>query len=452
MPSTASPNLASATASPEPDALENLLRSAGAHHLRVLLALPPDAANLPAAALLQAVHDWLSLGAAGIMVGDPELARAKTGKSTQPTPQEDRRSFLDALARLLRSTPGDRVLLTNSPGAPFPSTDQGTRPSAPGRHPGVLTAVALLPVRPATAAGLGAALEVATRSAVPSASRLLRFATAPATADPNAVASAAALLASPGAALFRFGDEIGLDTAPIPVTAPTPLSASAEGPSQPPGGSPMQWTPANIQQAPTEPVATPLLPAPGQPTPLGPYRPFVRPPPRSLTGGVPSGPQISLDRNLPPAPPPPNTLPGFTTGTLPVEPVRGETVNVATEERDPGSVLNAYRELLALRHGNPALRGGVQILVHPDAAQALAFLRLPPPGARTGGVVVVAANLGDTPVVLSLDAELAHAGLRPGPLRALFSYGRLALTGESSAALRLPPHAVFVGELLRRVR
>ncbi len=444
------PPAASPTASPESDALENLLRAAGARHLRVLLALPPNSASMPRGALLQTVHDWLSLGAAGVM--EPELALTTTRATTQQNVQENRRSLLDSLTRLLRATPGDRVLLTISPGASFLSTDQLTRSSAPGRRLGVLTAVALLPVRPATAAGLGAALEFAARSAVPAASRLLRFATAPATADPNAIASAAALLASPGAALFCFGDEIGLDTTPAPDTAPTSASAPVGRASQPPDGPVMQWTPANIQQAPIERLAAPILPAPGQPTPLGRYRPFVRPPPRSLTGGVPSGPQVSLDRNLPPAPPPPNTLPGFTSGTLPAEPVGGETVNVATEERDHGSVLNAYRDLLALRHGNPALRSGAQILLHPDAAHALAFLRLPPPGVRNGGVVVVAANLGDTPVVLSLNTSLAHTGLRPGPLRALFSYGKLALTGESSGALRLPPHAVFIGELLRSVR
>ena len=420
-----------------PDALENLIREAGYHHLRILPSLPPTLQHGDRARLLGTVHEWLAEGAAGIAV-PPSL---------EPTPPEA--AAYASLVNQLRATPGDRVLLTGPLSTPASPATVPAPPSGhkgyPGARSGLLSLSALLPASPATASILSSALlsllnTSASRSSLP----LLRLtaADAPTGGRPgaanmppmpaaNEIAAAAVLLASPSAALFDFGAEIGLNTAP--------------------GGNPsaplMQWTPTNVRQdAPVEPAETPA-PAPGQPTPFGAYKPFVRPPPRSLTGNDPAGPPVALDRNIPPAPPDPGTLPGFTAGLLPIPPVNGATLNVATQERDPRSTLNAFRSLLALRRGNPALREGTLVLLHPDDAGALVFLRRSPQGAPTAAAVIVAANLADTPVVLSLDAELRAQHLRPGPLRALFSDGPQTLTGESTAALRLPPHAVFLGEL-----
>lgn len=440
----------------DPDALESLIREASQHHLRILPSLTPALENGDRTQLLQTVHDWLAEGAAGIAVPEPPPGTAATDADA---------SLLARLAELLHSIPGDRVLLTSSastahvsnPPAPASSerrfqTLAGRNRAAPGAGSGQLITAALLPSAPATAAALRSALLTLTSGAGSSSgSPLLRLVPPPragggpgATVDPpdrNAVAAAAALLASRSAALFSFGAEIGLDTTPQGDPA-APL---------------MQWTPANVRQAPVERPEAPVAPlAPGQPTPFGAYKPFVRPPPRSLIGNVPTGPLVELDRNLPPSPPGLGTLPGFTAGVLPSAPIEGATLNVATQERDPRSILNAFRELLALHRGNPALREGTQIILHPNAApsgdqahasdNALVFLRCAPAAARTAGTVVVAANLGDSPLVLSLNSELPSLGLHAGPLRALFSYGPQVLTGESTSALRLPPHAVFVGE------
>lgn len=395
------------------EALEELIQEASRHHLRVLLTLPPALAAGPRDTLLRTVHEWLGEGAAGVFLRD--LPPGVSGGAAAG-------DSLAALGALLRATPGDRVLLTD-----FQQT---------GRYSTVTVLPTTPDVRPNAAAALRSALVTAANVTGNAGAGLLCFGGSPATGSPDAVAYAVALLASRGAALFDFGAEIGLNTEP-----------SAAG--QATGAAPvMQWTPANVQQAPVERVAPPPPPAPGQPTPFGPYRPFVRPPPGSLTGAAPASPRVSLDRDIPPPAPDPNTLPGFTAGALPVEPVQGETVNVATEERDRGSVLNAYRALLALHHGNATLRSGTQVVLNHDTEDLLVFLRRPPPGARTTGVVIVAANFGTTPAVLSLDAELARLGLRPGPLRLLFSAGPHTLTGQSTGTLRLPAHAVFLGELL----
>ena len=58
---------------------------------------------------------------------------------------------------------------------------------------------------------------------------------------------------------------------------------------------------------------------------------------------------------------------GFTTGIpwLPV-PVTYQTHNVEAEKKDPNSILNFYKNLLALRHTNPALLDGDYVAVNQD--------------------------------------------------------------------------------------
>jgi len=105
-------------------------------------------------------------------------------------------------------------------------------------------------------------------------------------------------------------------------------------------------------------------------------------------------------RNPMPWSPEPNA--GFCPpATKPWRPLHGEhaRVNVATEERDPGSLLNLYRRLIALRRRRPALHAGAITLLdagqHPDAL--LGYRR------QAGeDVVDVLLNTSDRPLRLSL--------------------------------------------------
>ena len=94
---------------------------------------------------------------------------------------------------------------------------------------------------------------------------------------------------------------------------------------------------------------------------------------------------------------------GFTTGT-PWEPFAEGTqsVNVAAERDDPGSLLSRYRDLIRLRGGHPALRRGAIVPVRSDSDAVAATLRTDP-----SETLLVVANLSDTPVsdyALKLDA------------------------------------------------
>jgi alpha-glucosidase len=84
---------------------------------------------------------------------------------------------------------------------------------------------------------------------------------------------------------------------------------------------------------------------------------------------------------------------GFTTGRpwLPI-PASARTVNVAGERDEPGSLLNLYRDLIRLRRGHPALRGGDYQPLASAQPALYAYLR------RTGDQrILVTLNLGDQP-------------------------------------------------------
>ena len=79
-------------------------------------------------------------------------------------------------------------------------------------------------------------------------------------------------------------------------------------------------------------------------------------------------------------------------------------ISVDVQRADPASLWNAYRELIALRRAQPALRDGTTTLLAPEAGPLLAFTR-----EADGERLLVVANLAARPAVLT-EAE------RPGPL------------------------------------
>ena len=412
----------------DPNGLEDLVREASRHHLRLLLTVRPDASR---DALLRTVHDWLSAGAAGIWV-PKAVGTSQNQASGYP-------ALIANLRSLLAGFPGERVLISDpvpeagpAPEAPTRRRTRQSRAPAPvSSRDGQLFAREPLPVANADLPTLRSALAQATQSTSPETYDLMQFAGNPATGSPNAAADAAVLLASRGAALFDFGDEIGLNLYPASAADASPLPV-------------MQWTPSNHTSAPAE--KTEAAPVPGSVTEFGAYHPY-RPPPRDLRGSTAPSAHVTEDANVAEALPDPDTLPGFTAGTLPVPPVDGGKLNVTTEDRDPRSLLNAYRQLIGLHQDNATLRNGTQYVLNRDAEGALVWIRRAPAGSRTVANVVVAANVSDKPVTLALDADIESLGMRPGALRPLFTFSPEPLTGETTAHLTLPPHAVLLGEI-----
>jgi glycosidase len=76
---------------------------------------------------------------------------------------------------------------------------------------------------------------------------------------------------------------------------------------------------------------------------------------------------------------------------LPVPPSY-KTHNVATESKDPNSVLNLYKRVLALRHTNEALLEGSYIALNEDDPNVMSYLR-----SYKGTGVLVVLNMSDAP-------------------------------------------------------
>ncbi|HEX6746926.1 MAG TPA: alpha-amylase family glycosyl hydrolase [Longimicrobium sp.] len=118
---------------------------------------------------------------------------------------------------------------------------------------------------------------------------------------------------------------------------------------------------------------------------------------------------------------------GFTRGT-PWEAPQGDaaTVNVASQENDPGSLLNLHRRLIHLRTSNPALAMGRLIPLVTANELVAAYLR------REGNrAVLVVANLGN--VTQTRPALASEAGALPAGRYAL----RNLLGGAAGAPLRV---------------
>jgi len=117
---------------------------------------------------------------------------------------------------------------------------------------------------------------------------------------------------------------------------------------------------------------------------------------------------------------------GFTTNAQPFRPLalNRSRHNAESQQRDPRSLFNFYRELIALRRNSPALTLGRYEADKVDG-QVWTFQRV-----HGGERVLVAINYGDTPAVLDL----------PQRARALFPKG-----GTTRAAL--PPLSVRVYRL-----
>jgi alpha-glucosidase len=131
---------------------------------------------------------------------------------------------------------------------------------------------------------------------------------------------------------------------------------------------------------------------------------------------------------------------GFTQGKpwLPV-PSSYKTANVASELKDPNSVLNFYKRVLAIRHSNEAVREGKYVPLNPDDDHVLSYLRQ-----YKNAAVLVALNMSSTPQKVAFD--LAPQGFASATLRPLLATDGAGQPG-SAASLELQPFGVYIAEV-----
>jgi Glycosidases len=124
---------------------------------------------------------------------------------------------------------------------------------------------------------------------------------------------------------------------------------------------------------------------------------------------------------------------------LPV-PASASAVNVAAQEGKADTLLSWYRTLGALRKSNPALAQGDQVMLNPDDTHVLAFIRRTP----KGEAVLVACNFTPDAQTVSFDLDSLH--VRANTVSVLMNSPGQAQPA-SLKAIALKPYGVAVLEL-----
>jgi len=143
---------------------------------------------------------------------------------------------------------------------------------------------------------------------------------------------------------------------------------------------------------------------------------------------------------------------GFTTSATPWLPVRvtraNADVNVESEQADPHSLLNWYRQLIELRREHASLLTGTQTMLDHDSQNVLVWVRRSKTVSRRNQPIVIVCNLSAQPVTLSLTQDMLRLGLRGTFLRTLL-HADEAMAPQDLNAVTLPPFGVYLGELQR---
>jgi glycosidase len=122
---------------------------------------------------------------------------------------------------------------------------------------------------------------------------------------------------------------------------------------------------------------------------------------------------------------------------LPV-PASYATHNVEVERKDPGSILNFYKRILALRHSHPALLEGAYVPLNQDDPNVLSYLRT-----YKGKAVLVVLNMSGTDQKITFD--LAKHGFIAAKLQPL----AVSDAEVADSGVHLQPFGAFVGEVVK---
>jgi alpha-glucosidase len=129
-----------------------------------------------------------------------------------------------------------------------------------------------------------------------------------------------------------------------------------------------------------------------------------------------------------------------TTPWLPVPPSH-KTHNVETEQKDPNSILSVYRQLLAMRHKEPALVNGAYVALNEEDPNVLSYLRK-----ANDEAVLVLLNMSAQQQSVRLNLE--PAGFSAPKLSPLLSTGTAPAAG-SAEGITLAPFGVMIAKVTK---
>ena len=134
---------------------------------------------------------------------------------------------------------------------------------------------------------------------------------------------------------------------------------------------------------------------------------------------------------------------GFTNGIpwLPI-PLSYKTHNVASELKNPNSILMFYKNLLALRHSDPALLDGDYVALNQDDANVMSYLRR-----YQDEAVLVVLNMSGVPQKASFN--LAPQGFSSSQAKTLLTTMPAMQGSASLSDMSLTPFSVYIGEVTK---
>jgi alpha-glucosidase len=135
---------------------------------------------------------------------------------------------------------------------------------------------------------------------------------------------------------------------------------------------------------------------------------------------------------------------GFTRGIpwLPI-PSSYKTHNVASELKDPNSILVFYKHLLALRHTNPALLDGDYVALNQDDANVMSYLRR-----YKDEAVLVVLNMSGAQQ--SVHFDLAPQGFVSAQAKTLLTTMPAMQGSATLSGMSLAPFSVYIGEVTKQ--
>jgi len=126
---------------------------------------------------------------------------------------------------------------------------------------------------------------------------------------------------------------------------------------------------------------------------------------------------------------------------LPVPPSY-KTHNAETEMKDPNSILSVYRQLLAMRHTEPALVNGTYTALNENDPNVLSYLRKDKDDA-----ILVMLNMSNTPQKIKLNLE--SQGYASPKLSVLLSTFQQPAAAGPAQTVDLPPFGALIAKITK---
>lgn len=120
--------------------------------------------------------------------------------------------------------------------------------------------------------------------------------------------------------------------------------------------------------------------------------------------------------------------------------------NAAVEDANPASLLNWYRQLIALHHGNATIASGANITINQDDQNVLVWIRKPQTISPLNPPLVILCNLSAQPVHLSLKADIVRLHLRGSFLKTVLRSDKGMGTMHLDS-MTIAPYTAYIGQL-----